>query len=58
MKWFKWPRGRYNGQRIVGFNLLFRVNLCWFSWKPVFPKYSRSVIWLWFLVGYEFEYEW
>lgn len=34
----KWPRGKYNGQRIGGFKIEFELNFAWwmppyFSWK-------------------------
>ena len=30
----RWPRGRYNGQRITGFRISFEVNVDWMWWKP------------------------
>lgn len=29
----RWPRGKYNGRRIVGFSVKFRVNLT--MWRPL-----------------------
>jgi hypothetical protein len=28
----KWPRGRYNGQRIGGIRIVAELNLCWWTW--------------------------
>ena len=28
----KWPRGRYNGQRIVGVDIHVIVDVCWWTW--------------------------
>ena len=30
----KWPRGRYNGRRIVGFSLAFEVSVDMWKWLP------------------------
>lgn len=30
----KWPRGRYNRNRIDGFLVSFKVHLLWWSWCP------------------------
>lgn len=31
----KWPRGKYNGRRIEGFSLLFKVHLLWWKLVPI-----------------------
>jgi hypothetical protein len=30
----KWPRGKYNGQRIAGLDFRLRMNLFWWYWIP------------------------
>jgi hypothetical protein len=29
----RWPKGKYNGKRIAGFALSFKVNLFWWDWR-------------------------
>lgn len=31
----RWPRGKYNGRRIEGFRLLFKLHLLYWVWKPL-----------------------
>ena len=31
----RWPRGKYNGRRIEGFQLLLKLHLLWWRWKPL-----------------------
>lgn len=38
----KWPRGRYNGQRIGGFTLKVEFNLCWRTWAIYWTAYGKS----------------
>jgi hypothetical protein len=52
----RWPRGRYNGRRIVGVKLTFRFSLEHFNWRPKSPKYSNCVHWLWFWVWMYWDY--
>ncbi len=53
---FKWPRGKYNGQRIIGFFIKFALDVRW--WGFFLPtKYNRAFklgpfIWRW---GYEYD---
>lgn len=37
----KWPRGRYNGQRIVGFVVKTRFDLLWWGFHLPSIKYGR-----------------
>lgn len=30
----RWPRGRFNGRRIEGFDLTFQLHLLWWRWRP------------------------
>jgi hypothetical protein len=36
-----WPRGRYNGQRIVGFVVKVRVDLLWWGFRLPSIKYGQ-----------------
>ena len=53
MKKFRWPRGKYNGQRIVGVRILFRINvLCWHR-----PAWEEGIILIGpFIWNYEANY--
>ena len=62
----KWPRGRYNGKRIAGFEIRVVVNVfdwVWWPWFSGWRRYSKRlrwpicVVWLCFLVSVEPEYE-
>lgn len=58
----RWPRGRYNGQRIVGFRVLVRVRVdCWrfYLWPSDFVRawrYGSAVGLGPVLVHFEAEY--
>lgn len=56
--WIRWPRGKYNGRRITGASIKFKVSVEFFQWLPRFPKYANCFRWLWFYVWFEWEYEW
>ena len=52
----RWPRGRYNGQRLVGFDLRVRVNLRqWRLWGPSRFAWTVAVgpVRLWLSPNYE-----
>lgn len=54
-RFVRWPKGKYNGQRIDGFKLSFHLHILWWNWKPVFKlNYGEPYfIWLCFSVrGY------
>jgi len=38
----KWPRGKYNGKRMVGVKILFRINLLHWQWR--FRGYGNDPI--------------
>jgi len=41
MSVLKWPRGKYNGKRIVGFEVKFELDVTW--WKFFLPsKYNSA----------------
>lgn len=46
----RWPRGRYNGLRIDGFEVTFRLHLLWCPWRPKASwNYGQPYFhWLWF----------
>lgn len=53
---FRWPRGRWNGKRIIGFSLKLRVSTYWWGFIPHWPKYA-GCSWLWFVFWIDAEYE-
>lgn len=53
----KWPRGKYNNQRIVGIRIVLHVNLRWWNLKIYWSKFnSYSVhigpLHIWFYAEY------
>ena len=56
---FCWPRGRYNGKRIDGFEVKFQLHLLWWRFKPVIHlRHGRYyVIWLCFSIRGEASYK-
>ena len=55
----RWPRGRYNGDRIDGFKVSLRLHLLWWHWRPLFSWRlgTHCFIWLCFTVRHETSYE-
>ena len=53
----KWPRGRYNGKRIIGVSIKFKFSIEYFQWLPRVMKYTNCLRWLWFYLWIEWEYE-
>jgi hypothetical protein len=53
----RWPRGRYNGRRIMGASIKFKFSVKWFEWWPKWIRYAHCFRWLWFYVWMEWEYE-
>ncbi len=56
----KWPRGRYNGWRIVGVDVRVRVDLTW--WSLDLPGrwggcYSIGPLHVWFNAAYESAFD-
>jgi hypothetical protein len=49
----KWPRGKYNGQRIVGYEIGFRINISWWNWLPKKP-YGQGLL-HWFCFTFKFD---
>jgi hypothetical protein len=54
-----WPRGRFNGRRITGFELKFGFDVLHPCWKPMIHwNFGSPVLWwLWFYVRAEARYE-
>jgi hypothetical protein len=48
--------GYWNGKRITGFELRFKVFFRSWYWKPIFPSFSGAVLWFCFRLGFEWEY--
>ena len=55
----KWPKGKYNGERISGFKFSFAVHLLWWNWMPIikFNFGEPYFIWLCFSLRGYIEYE-
>ena len=53
----KWPRGRYNGQRIVGVSFRVGVDLRFWLWLPSSLRRPTGMHWLCFLAFFEWVYE-
>lgn len=54
---FRWPRGRYNGRRIIGFRVSFQIRLFYWNWKPIIGHYCGACHWLCFQSWWERVYE-
>lgn len=39
---FRWPRGRYNGQRIVGFEVKLQLDVSQWLWRPMFLRFCNG----------------
>lgn len=52
----KWPRGRFNGRRIVGFEVRIRLDVCrwWLGSKggPFGRRWSLGPVRMWFEAAY------
>jgi hypothetical protein len=53
----KWPRGKYNGERIVGFEFKFQMDVTDWAWIPRSPKYSHCLNWLCFRIWVQAHYD-
>ena len=52
-----WPRGKYNGHKIVGFELKLRLIVTMWQWLPRYYRYPNALVWGCFIVNFGFEYE-
>lgn len=46
----KWPRGKYNGRRIVGFDIHFKLNVRAWRWRPLIEDQGGPVAVHWLCV--------
>jgi len=53
----QWPRGRYNGQRIIGVSVKATIRVDNVYWLPSWYKYTNCFRWLWLFVWVEAVYE-
>lgn len=54
----KWPRGKYNGRRIVGVCVKFKLDLLKWYWKPIISlKHMKYAHWLCFRFHFETNYD-
>ena len=54
----KWPRGKYNGRRIVGVCVKFKLDLLKWYWKPIISfGHMKYAHWLCFRFHFETNYE-
>lgn len=52
-----WPRGRYNGKRIVGLSVKLQIDVSHWNWKPIIVWRSCGGIhWLCFFSWTEWVY--
>lgn len=57
---FRWPRGRFNGMRIVGVEIKVRIDVTDWLWTPVFVHHCGGIHWLFLRTWWGFSYrdEW
>jgi len=53
----KWPRGKYNGQRIVGISFKIAIDITHWTWKPFIGHYCGACHWLCVRTWTQWEYE-
>ena len=51
-----WPRGKYNGDRIVGLSFKASIRVDHWQWKPRWTKYTNCFTWLCVFVWIEAVY--
>lgn len=54
---FKWPRGKWNGLRIIGASFKIRATVDRWKWIPKKWSHGGALEWLCFLIWIEWEYE-
>ncbi len=42
----KWPRGRYNGRRVIGLSFEIQFDVTAWYWKPIIIRYCGAFHWL------------
>lgn len=53
----RWPRGRYNGQRIVGVSFKVVLDVTTWRWWPLIGHYCGAFHWLCFRTWTGWEYD-
>ena len=53
----KWPRGKWNGKRIVGISFKIKIDVTRWRWMPMRVKYVGGLHWLCVYTWTEWEYE-
>lgn len=53
-RFFRWPRGRYNGKRIDGFQVSFSIHLLWWTWRPIISLNHGEPCFLWLFFSLRF----
>jgi hypothetical protein len=53
----RWPRGRYNGQRIVGISFKLAINVTDWNWRPFIGHYCGAFHWLCVRTWTTWEYD-
>lgn len=52
----KWPRGRYNKKKIIGFSVKLSVQLGIWCWLPRRIQYCNWIRWGWFVISWDAVY--
>lgn len=53
----KWPRGKYNGWRIVGVEMKVILDVTDWRWRPVYVRFSGGLHWLCFRTFWQLSYD-
>lgn len=53
----KWPRGRYNDQRIIGLVFKFELDVTRWRWVPFYAPFCGGLHWLCVRTWTEWHYE-
>ena len=43
----KWPTGKFNGKKIDGFQVSFKLHLLWWNWKPLLSMNFGEPYFIW-----------
>ena len=52
-----WPRGKYNGKRIVGVDIRVKLDVTHWYWRPIWLPLCHGLHWLCFLSWWNANYE-
>lgn len=52
-----WPRGRYNGKRIIGGSVKVVVDVTCWRWRPNYIAFAGGLHWLCFRTFWHAEYD-